>query len=314
MKDTSNYKLDSIDLTLIKELSYDAKQTADTLSKKMGKSRSTIQGRVQRLLKEKVIRVVPIVDPVALGYEIAALFGINTLPEKTDTIVDQLASEDHIYHALVCGGHFNIMVTAVFENFEMLSDFVRIHLNSISGITAIDTMMVLKMIKPSVFALTDEDYLPANKDENLRLDSFDLSLINELRHDARQSQAELAVKLGASATTIRRRMHRLLENNVLKMIAVTNPRISIHRVRAAIGIKTYRGKIFDVASELASLERITHAVICAGRYDIMVWADFDQSHEFSRFIIEDLSNIQSIRDHETMMIIRAAKEVFSIPE
>ncbi len=310
MTHVSKERIDSIDLEIIKELSYDARQTADMLSRKIGKSRSTTQGRLQRLLKHNIIKIVPIVDPTAVGYEIASLFGINTLPDQVDIVADRLASEDHIYHVLVCAGRYNIMITAIFEDYEKLSDYIRTDLNQIPGIKSIDTIMIHKMLKPSIFASTDNHYRLLHKTESFRLDELDLNIVNELRHDARQSQVELGAKLGTSPTTIRRRMRRLLDNNVLKMMAVTNPGISTYALRVAIGIRTHHGTSHKVENELVSQTSITHAVSCSGRYNIIVWAHFNTYHDFSYFMMEYFEHIPEIDMHETLMILRPVKEVF----
>ena len=310
MSHVSKERIDSIDLEIIKELSYDARQTADMLSRKIGKSRSTTQGRLQKLLKHNIVKIVPIVDPTAVGYEIASLFGINTLPDQVDIVADRLASEDHIYHVLVCAGRYNIMITAIFEDYEQLSDYIRTNLNQIPGIKAIDTIMIHKMLKPSIFASTDNHYRLFHKTEGFRLDELDLNIVNELRHDARQSQVELGAKLGTSSTTIRRRMRRLLDNNVLKMIAVRNPDISTYPVRVAIGIRTQHGKSHYVEDKLVPQTSITHAVLCSGRYNIMIWAHFDKYHDFSYFMLEYFEHIPEIDMHETLMILRPVKEVF----
>lgn len=313
ISDTSVPKLDSVDLALIQELSSDARQTADALSQKLGKSRSTIQGRLRRLLNERVIRVVPVSDPTAFGYEIGAMFGIQCIPSRVDAVADKLALKDNIDHVVVCGGQYNIMIAAGFRGPEMLSDFVRVQLGAIQGLTSVDTMMVLKMVKASFVALAPEEYRSLDVPSNLSLDALDRGLISELRHNGKRTQVELAAKLGTSAATIRRRMHRLLDNRIMKLVAIADPHVLGFRTRVAIGINAHHGKIDAVADELAAFSNVHHVVICTGRYDIIAWAVFRGSSDFSRFVRKDLGKVRGIERHETMVTLRVAKEVYSIP-
>jgi len=307
------HNLDSVDLALIQELSSDARQTADALSHKLGRSRSTIQGRVQRLLNEGIIRVVPISDPSAIGQEIGAMFGMQCLPNRVDAVADKLALQPNIDHVVVCGGRYNIMIAAGFEGPEVLSDFVRVQLGAIPGLTTVDTMMVLKMVKASFVALAPEEYRSLDVPRRLSLDALDRGLISELRHNGKSSQLELAAKLGTSAATVRRRMNRLLDNRIMKLVAIADPQVLGFRIRAAIGVNARHGRIDAVADELASFSNVHHLVICTGRYDIVSWAVFRGPSDFSRFVRNDLGKVRGIESHETMVTLRVAKEVYSIP-
>jgi len=265
------------------------------------------------LLGERIIRVVPVSDPTALGHGIGAMFGIQCLPNRVDTVADELAFKHDVDHVVVCGGHYNIMIATVFKGPEMLSDFVRVKLGAIHGLTAVDTMMVLKMVKASFVALAPEEYRSLDVPSSLSLDALDRGLISELRHNGKKSQIELAARLGTSPATIRRRMHRLLDNGIMKLVAIADPQVLGFRMRAAIGVNARHGKIDTVADELSSFTNIHHVVICTGRYDVIAWAVFRGLTDFSRFVRNDLGKVRGIERHETLVTLRVAKEVYSIP-
>ena len=55
-------------------------------------------------------------------------------------------------------------------------------------------------------------------------DDIDRQLIRLLEKDARQSSEQLAKKLAVSSTTVRRRLRRLIQQGVLRIVAVVEPK------------------------------------------------------------------------------------------
>ena len=64
-----------LDLMLLREISLDATQTTTDLAKKLGRSRSTVQSRLQELLDQKVIKIIPVHNPVAAGFGLRIFAG-----------------------------------------------------------------------------------------------------------------------------------------------------------------------------------------------------------------------------------------------
>jgi Lrp/AsnC family transcriptional regulator for asnA, asnC and gidA len=301
-----------LDLMLLREMALDATQTTTDLAKKLGRSRSTVQNRLQELLDRKVVRIVPVHNPVASGYKMGVLIGLKVLPNRVSAIAAELASVPEIHNVIICAGRYDIILGAVFADTDKLSDFLINRLSAVSGVTGIETMVTLKMVKASfTFMTTDE--LPSLDISIPGIDALDLMIIRELQSDPQQPQADIAKKLGAGATTVRRRLKRLLDEHIIRIVAIADPHALGYNIRAMIGIKVCPGRIDAVADKLASYVNVHYALMTTGPYDLVAWAVFRDTDELSGFTRHELGGIEGLASYESMLTLKVAKDLLSSP-
>ncbi len=148
--------LDALDVILIKELEHDGRQTNTELAKKIGTSKATARRKLNKLLDDRIIKVVAVANPQALGYKTVATMGINVKPGDVDTVAAKLASYEHVHFVIISTGRYDIITWMMFLEPEDLSDFLRNELGNIPGLVSVETMMNLKIIKDSFTYLTEE--------------------------------------------------------------------------------------------------------------------------------------------------------------
>ena len=304
--------LKPLDLMLMREMALDATQTTTDLAKKLGRSRSTVQWRLQELLDKKVIKIVPVHNPVAAGYKMGVLIGLKVLPNRVGAIAAEMASVAEVHNVIICAGRYDIVMGAVFADTDRLSDFLINRLSAVEGVTGTETMVTLKMVKASfTFMTTDE--LPSIDISIPGIDALDLMIIRELQSDPQQPQADIAKKLGASATTVRRRLKRLLDDHIIRIVAIADPHALGYNVRTMIGIKVHPGRIDAIADKLASYANVHYALMTTGPYDLVVWAVFRDTDELSGFIRRELGGIEGLASYESMLTLKVVKDLLSSP-
>lgn len=311
MKNNTSPHLDGLDLMLIRELEINARQTSVSLAKKLRISRPTIRGKLKRLIDDRIIKILPIADPLAMGFKTRVNLGFNTLPSEVDSVANALASHKDIHHVAIFTGRYDVMAWAVLENSEGLPDFVMKDLAGITGITRVETMVNLKMVKISYSFLSEQNHAKMSQPPPEPLNKLDLSIIRELRTDALQTQTDLAPKLKTSASTIRRRLQRLLDDEIIRVVAIPNPAALGYKTRATVGINVQPGRVDAVAQELSSFSCAHHVLINTGHFDVIISADFEGPEELSSFVREDLGGIQGLISHETMICLKTSKDDFT---
>ena len=147
--------LDALDFILIKELEKDGRQTNTDLAKKIGTSKATARRKLKRLLDDRIIKVVAVANPPALGYKTVATMGINVRPGEVDSVAAKLASYDYVHFVILSTGRYDIITWMMFREPEDLSDFLRNELGNIPGLVSAETMINLKIIKDSFTYLTE---------------------------------------------------------------------------------------------------------------------------------------------------------------
>ncbi len=138
------------------------------------------------------------------------------------------------------------------------------------------------------------------------LDDIDISIIRLLQENGRVSNAHLARRLEVSEPTIRKRIDRLLEDQVIKVVAVIEPRRSAYTFDVLLGINVV-GERVPVGEALAASDNCAYLGYTAGRYDLLVELLFTSGQDFFDFVEYDLPTFGQISRVETLHVLRAPK-------
>jgi Lrp/AsnC family transcriptional regulator for asnA, asnC and gidA len=141
-------------------------------------------------------------------------------------------------------------------------------------------------------------------------DEVDLQIIDSLRKDGRVAFAQIAEQLNVSPGMIRLRYNRLVEQGYLKVVAITNPLRMGFKTMAMIGIRAEGSKLLDVAERVARLDEVIYLVISSGRFDLFAEVVCRDHEDLLRFITERLSTVDGVRETESFMHLKIAKEIY----
>ncbi|MCA9995906.1 MAG: Lrp/AsnC family transcriptional regulator [Anaerolineales bacterium] len=141
------------------------------------------------------------------------------------------------------------------------------------------------------------------------LDEFDKAIIRCLQIDGRRAYADIASELGLSPSTVQQRANRLMERNLLRVRAVTDPIKMGVPVVAAIALEVDGSIIREVADQIAAFPEVGYVVICAGSYDIQLEvACRDNDHLLN--VISAISKINGVRSTQTFIYLKIIKNFY----
>ncbi len=100
------------------------------------------------------------------------------------------------------------------------------------------------------------------------IDALDQGIIEALQANGREPFRRIAARLGVSEATVRARYTRLAAEEILQVVAVTNP-LGLGFEQALVGVKT-TGAPEPAADEIASWPEADYVVVTAGQYDVIV--------------------------------------------
>ena len=146
--------------------------------------------------------------------------------------------------------------------------------------------------------------------QSSRLDNIDQYIIDAMRKDGREAFAQIAEKLNVSPGMIRQRYNRLVEMGYLKVVAVTNPLMMGMRTMALIGVHTEASRMLQVAEEISKIEEVVYLVVVSGRYDIICEVFCRDHEDLLKFLTEKLAKIDGIRETESFIHLKIAKEIY----
>jgi Lrp/AsnC family transcriptional regulator for asnA, asnC and gidA len=142
------------------------------------------------------------------------------------------------------------------------------------------------------------------------LDDIDKAIIRELQQDGRMSYADLGPAVGLSQAAVRQRVQRLIERNVMQVVAVTDPTRVGFSLQAMLGI-TAEGDVRAVAAAIAAVPEMSYVVITAGRYDILAEVVARDADALLDLVNERIRSIPGVTRTETLTYLRLEKQTYA---
>jgi Lrp/AsnC family transcriptional regulator for asnA, asnC and gidA len=142
------------------------------------------------------------------------------------------------------------------------------------------------------------------------IDNVAKRIIEELQRDGRRSYAALAKNVGLSEAAVRQRVQRLIDTGVMQVVAVTDPLQVGFTRQAMVGLRV-EGDLIEVADQLAEIDEVDYVVLTAGSFDILLEVVCEDDDHLLRLLSERIRRLPGVRDTETFVYLRLAKQSYS---
>ena len=133
------------------------------------------------------------------------------------------------------------------------------------------------------------------------IDKLDKIVIQELIRNGREVYSNIAKKLGVVEGTIRKRVKRLTNTDVIKIVAVPNAKKLGYGFVSIVGFQVRMEDLRKVADTLAKNPLVCYLAFVTGRYDLMAIVLTQSPEQLSHFIEKEISGIPSILRTETFV-------------
>lgn len=140
-------KLDYLDYQIIQALHQNARISASHIARKTGSNERTIRKRIDRLVKDGILRLTAIIDPDAFGYITAADIFLEANPSDETEILLRLKEMPEITYIAFGQGSTEISVEARFKNNDDLREFIRGVLPALPGVKVTGYALVPRIIR-----------------------------------------------------------------------------------------------------------------------------------------------------------------------
>ncbi len=144
-----------------------------------------------------------------------------------------------------------------------------------------------------------------------KIDNIDYEIVNMLMEDGRMRAAEIARRLGnKSERAVRYRIERMIENNVIRLSAIVNPKGLGMNVVADCWLEVEADSIQDVAKIIAEFENVSYVACSIGETDISVQVMATDTSEVYKLVTEVIGKIPGVRKTTTSIVPLVLKDVF----
>ncbi|MFC7050054.1 Lrp/AsnC family transcriptional regulator [Emcibacter nanhaiensis] len=145
----------------------------------------------------------------------------------------------------------------------------------------------------------------------MQLDDLDRQIIELLQQDGRLTSQDLARQLDVTAVTIRNRVKRLEDDNMMRVVAVTDFSAAGFEALIAVGVEVQNRSAEEVARELARFEQVFSVSLVSGTQDIEMLVVAEDFEALQKFMGEELSRVAGISNLSPALALDVMKFQFN---
>jgi Lrp/AsnC family transcriptional regulator for asnA, asnC and gidA len=144
--------------------------------------------------------------------------------------------------------------------------------------------------------------------DHRELDAIELRLIALLQTDGRMSTQALAKGAGCSEVTARKKLRRLLDEQVIQIVGAVDPFRIGYESPVIIGLRVEKKRLDAIALELCDHPAIRYVGAATGQSDLIIEVVAASNHELADFVLNYLTKIDGVQETHSSLILRIYKQ------
>lgn len=155
-RNTSRPAFDDLDRAIVAALADDGRRPFTAIARDIGLSEATVRQRYTRLVDSGVLHVVPVTDPMELGFHVMALIGVKVDGGKLNVAAERVAAFAETSYVVLCTGSFDLLLEVVCTDNQHLLTFLEEQLARVPGVRDAETFLYLRLVKENYNWLTTD--------------------------------------------------------------------------------------------------------------------------------------------------------------
>lgn len=313
--------LDELDRRIIAALQIHGRATWQQIASAAGASDTTVARRAQRLFAEGLAQVVATTDPLLCAEGYPVLVEITSTAGSVTQVARALAQRTDIRFAALLTGSFDLVVELIVRSQAELARVLLTEIDRIPGVWSTKTESVLAHYKlEHTWLQTDLPGEAADALVDLRgpvtpgqprpLDERERALVDLLRADARASISELAQQLGASETSVRRRLDNLLTEGRVRFTTLMDPELIGFTAPTMYWLHMDLRHVDEAAKTLTRCPEVRYVAATSGHSNITLEAVLRDQADLHRFNTEVLGGLPGLHRAEAGQQLATLRRAF----
>jgi DNA-binding Lrp family transcriptional regulator len=133
-------------------------------------------------------------------------------------------------------------------------------------------------------------------------DAIDLVILEELKEDSRKSYRDIADVVGKTEATVRRRVKKMIKNNIIEKFTIDYDVNTHPKVYATVKIEPDFKDIKRIIKQLNQIEEITTIWRLSGDCGLLTRLEISSIEDFNPIIEGKISQIEGLKIVETCFI------------
>ncbi len=139
------------------------------------------------------------------------------------------------------------------------------------------------------------------------MDKIDLEIISLLQKDGRMPFTDIAKELGVSEGTVRNRVSRLTQDQILQIIGMIDPNRFGYEAPAMIGVSVQPPFLEKVAMTIATFSEVSYLIMVSGEFDLFVEVLCRDRDHLANFLNNKLLRVPGVSRTQIFITLRTYK-------
>ena len=143
--------------------------------------------------------------------------------------------------------------------------------------------------------------------EQRNIDVLDARIISILQSDGRISNTEIAKMLDVSEATVRGRVKRLIDDDIIQIVAVSNPLKLGFEITGDLYISVDMTKMKNVLNAISKFKELWYIVVTTGKSNLNAEFVVKNLEDLHDLVYNRISHIDGVQQVETSIIMKYVK-------
>lgn len=297
---------DPVDSAIVRLLQQDSRISNQQIARELDITAAAVTQRIRKLEQGNLVRLVLVSDFAVIGCDLLFTIGLHVHGRSADQVAEELAQLPEVFSCTTMLGRYNVEALVALSGMDELRQFVETELANIAGISEVHFDIIVDMMKYDFSTVPFVSESVRAPIASPLLDELDREIIARLSVDARQSNRAVASDLDITEGTVRSRLKRLRDAELIRFTALTNS----HKVGPVnsffVRIRVDIDRVRDVADQISRLSGAACVAITAGTHNILVIGDLMRADP-PNSSLDAMYTLPGVRSVETSSIVRSVK-------
>jgi Lrp/AsnC family transcriptional regulator for asnA, asnC and gidA len=142
------------------------------------------------------------------------------------------------------------------------------------------------------------------------LDALDRTIIDLISKDGRVSNRQIAAELGVTEGTIRARLKRLQQDNLIRFTAVVDYRLAGSPKLVLMGIHAEPSAVGRLSEQISAMPEIGCVIVMLGRYSLLAMGLFTRLEDSIEIANNRILSLPGVQHVETSVAVQTPKYDF----
>lgn len=291
-------KLDEVDYKCIDVLLKKPLATWREVAEKVDVTERTVARRMQKLLDEKVFRVLGETDPLILKKGGVHHVWIKCKLGMVEQVATSLKNMNSCKLTLSLTGSYDLFAEFHFDSYDEMLEYTFKVIPAIAGVQTYDNNAVLRHFKQASNRYYHEEKSLSKEEKRL---------IELLLQDGRARITELSAALNLSSPTVKGMIDQLVSDRILSYKLDIEPMLVGYRTEAIVGLEVAPSEMLAVI-EILQASPFTRCLFgTSGKSQVFWHVVHNDNHALWNLVWELLKDFKGINHMNLNMVLHAYK-------